>query len=159
MWLLWLVVGIAFAIAEIINNGFFLIWFAIGAIAALLTSLITTSVPIQLIVFLTLSFLLLITLTRYCSAHFAKKDTIPTNIDALIGKTGTVLTFIGTDSSQVGQVKLDGEIWSAISSDGLSIEKGITVIVDEIRGVRLIVHPKSSTLLNTSSHNTQEETL
>lgn len=140
MWLMWLVIGIIFAIAEMINSGFFLIWFTVGALAALITSLITSNVAIQLIVFLTISILLLLTLTKYCTAHFSKRDAIATNIDALIGKTGTVLEAIGEHATDVGQVKLDGEIWSAISSNDLPIKKGSKVIIDEIRGVRLVVH-------------------
>lgn len=140
MWLMWLVIGIIFAIAEMINNGFFLIWFTAGALAALITSLITSNVAIQLIVFLTISILLLLTLTKYCTTHFSKRDAIATNIDALIGKTGTVLEAIGEHATDVGQVKLDGEIWSAISSNDLPIKKGSKVIIDEIRGVRLVVH-------------------
>lgn len=139
MWLLWLVVGIAFTIAEIIYNGFFLIWFSAGAFAALIASLFTSSIPIQLGTFLIVSFTLLIALTKHFTNKFSHKDVVPTNIDALIGKKGIVLESIGLNTNEVGQVKLDGEIWSAISLDGSCIEKNSTVIVKEIRGVRLIV--------------------
>lgn len=142
MWLFWLVVTIVFAIAEMINTGFFLIWFSVGALASLLVSLASSNIIIQLLVFLVVSFVLLISLTKYCSNRFAKKDTFATNIDALIGKTGLVLETIGENPTEVGQVKLDDETWSAISSDSTAISKGEQVIIDEIKGVRLVVHKK-----------------
>ncbi|MBC8579470.1 MAG: NfeD family protein [Clostridiales bacterium] len=142
MWLLWLVIGIAFAIAEIAYSGFFLMWFCVGAFASLITSLFTSSIPIQLGVFLIVSFILLITLTKRFTTQFSHKNSIPTNIDALIGKKGIVLEAITSSTCGVGQVKLDGEIWSAITLDNTSIEKGATVIIEEIRGVRLVVTPK-----------------
>ena len=129
MWLLWLVIGIAFAIAEIAYSGFFLMWFCVGAFASLITSLFTSSIPIQLAVFLIVSF----------TTQFSHKNPIPTSIDALIGKKGIVLESIASSTCGVGQVKLDGEIWSAITLDNASIEKGATVIIQEIRGVRLVV--------------------
>lgn len=139
MWLLWLVVGIIFAIAEIIYSGFFLIWFSVGALAALIASLFTSSIAIQLVIFLMVSFILLITLTKRFTNKFSHKDVVPTNIDALIGQKGIVLEPIGETTHETGQVKLDGEIWSAISADGSYIEKGSIVTIEEIRGVRLIV--------------------
>lgn len=142
MWLLWLVIGIAFAIAEIAYSGFFLMWFCVGAFASLITSLFTSSILIQLGVFLIVSFILLITLTKRFTTQFSHKNSIPTNIDALIGKKGIVLETITSSTCGVGQVKLDGEIWSAITLDNSSIEKGATVIIQEIRGVRLVVTPK-----------------
>lgn len=144
MWLVWLVVGIAFAIAEIAYSGFFLIWFSVGAFISLIVSLLTPNIATQLLVFIIVSFTLLITLTKYFTTKFSHRDSIPTNIDALVGRSGIVLESIGKNVNEVGQVKLDGEIWSATTSDGTFIEKGSTVIVEEIRGVRLIVHLKEA---------------
>lgn len=144
MWLLWLLVATAFSIAEIIYSKFFLIWFSIGAFASLVTSLITSNFLIQLVVFILTSFILFITLTKYFTEKFSNKDIIFTDIDALIGQDGIVLKSIGESVNEIGQVKLDGEIWSAITLDGACIKKGSTVTVEEIRGLRLIVRKKES---------------
>ncbi|MGL4799023.1 MAG: NfeD family protein [Cellulosilyticaceae bacterium] len=139
MWLLWLVVGIAFGIAEIAYSGFFLIWFAIGSIAALLTSFLTDSTLIQLIVFVVVSTVLLLTLTKRFAKRFAKHDTTPTNIDALIGKQALVTQAINTSPGETGLVKLDGEIWTACAVEQDLIPNGTSVVIREVRGVRLIV--------------------
>jgi membrane protein implicated in regulation of membrane protease activity len=59
------------------------------------------------------------------------------NVDALIGKHGRVVVSIEGDNS--GQVKVDGEVWSARSHDHTSIEKDSLVVIRRVSGVHLIV--------------------
>ena len=66
------------------------------------------------------------------------------NIDDLIGQTGLVCETISGNPAEPGKVKLDGEIWSAVSCDNTTIYKDEEVIIDEIKGVRLFVHKKIS---------------
>ena len=139
MWILWLIVGIVFSVSEILYSGFFLIWFAIGAFLTIIVSFFTENILYQGISFLAISIILLLTLTKYFAKKFTSGHTFPTNIDGLIGKTGIVTQIIGKDNFDSGFVKLDGEIWTAISKDGNTIEKGSMVQVHEIKGVRLIV--------------------
>lgn len=139
MWLLWLVVCIAFAIAELVYSGFFLMWFSIGAFLTFLLSFFVDSVFIQLLIFTFTSTILLLLLTKPFSERFKLKDNIPTNIDALIGRTGVVTQTIGKHTHEVGLVNLEGEIWSAITTDDEAIEKNCTVVVKEVKGVRLVV--------------------
>lgn len=139
MWLLWLIVAIAFALAEIATAGFFLIWFAVGALVALISSFFTSSLIVQTTIFIVISLLLTLTLTKFFSQKYAKKDTTPTNIDALIGHTGIVTQAIGPTPHQTGLVKLDGEMWTALTLSGEELLEGTTVSVNEIKGVRIIV--------------------
>ena len=139
MWILWLIAGIVFSVAEIFYSGFFLIWFAIGAFSAMIASRFTDNVIYQGLIFLIISLALLLTLTKRFTKKFSSHATIPTNIDSLVGKKGIVTTHIGKDSFENGLVKLDGEIWTAFSKDGQPIEKGATVQIHEVKGVRLIV--------------------
>lgn len=139
MWVLWLVVGIVFSLAEMLYSGFFLIWFAIGAFTALIASFFTDNILYQGIIFLIISLILLLTLTKHVAKKFSSHATIPMNIDSLIGKKGIVTQDIGKDNFENGLVKLDGEIWTAVSKDGYPIKKGSIVHIQEIKGVRLIV--------------------
>lgn len=139
MWYIWLIAAIIFCAAEIFYNGFFIMWFAIGSIAALITSFFTPNLVIQTIVFLIVSLVLLITLTKRITQKFSSKDSIQTNINGLIGKKGIVLETIGKNNLEPGLVKLDGETWSAISLNNEVIEKGTLVEIRDIKGVRLIV--------------------
>lgn len=139
MWYIWLIAAIIFCIAEILYSGFFIIWFAIGSLAALITSFFTNNLVIQTIIFLIVSLVLLITLTKRVTNKLLKHSTIATNVDGLIGKKGMVIETIGENTLQPGLVKLDGEIWTATSLHDEVIEKGTLVEIKQIKGVRLIV--------------------
>ena len=59
MWQIWLIIAGIFFVGEIFTVGFLLFWFGIGALIALITSLITSNVIIQTVVFLISSVILL----------------------------------------------------------------------------------------------------
>ena len=60
--------------------------------------------------------------------------------DSIIGKNGIVTTDIDSINSK-GQVKVDGETWSAVGKDDIDIQKGTEIEVLEIKGVKAIVKP------------------
>ncbi|MHC1577531.1 MAG: NfeD family protein [Candidatus Methanospirareceae archaeon] len=73
---------------------------------------------------------------KYIRAKMKVSDT-KTNIDAIIGKTGTVKTRIGKNTS--GLVKIGNEEWRARSVEGIDIEEGQYITVVDVAGVTLIV--------------------
>ena len=136
MWPFWLIIaGLCFVI-EIYTVGFFIFWFGIGALFALITSFITNNLVIQIVVFIVSSALLVI-LTKPLMKKFTKNEkTVPTNFFSLSGKQGIVTKKIDSNNS-TGQVKVKGELWSAISDE--DIEKDAKVKVLSIDGVKLKV--------------------
>lgn len=147
MWQLWLVVAGIFFILEIVTVGFLIFWFGIGSLIALIVSLFTNNVIIQTTIFV-LSSGLLVFLTRPFVNRFAKTDKVETNAFSIIGKTALVIKDI-EPLHDVGQIKVDGEVWSAKSKDETPIEKGAQVEVCAIDGVKAIVSPiKVSSLIN-----------
>lgn len=144
--LIWIIVAIAFGIAEAATLSLTMIWFTIGAICALGVSYITHSVAIQIGVFAAISFILLFIATRkLIKMDRDKNDThwasIDTNIDAVIEKKGFVTKTITPEES--GIVKVKGEEWSAVCSDfDSTIEKGTEIVVKSIDGVKLVVKKK-----------------
>ena len=136
MWPCWLIVaGLCFVI-EIYTVGFFIFWFGIGALCALIVSFFTNNLFVQVAVFLVTSSLLVI-LTKPLMKKFIKNDkTVPTNFFSLSGKQGIVTKKIDCSNS-TGQVKVNGELWSAISDS--DIEKDVKVKVLNIDGVKLKV--------------------
>lgn len=140
MYFLWLIISVAFAILERCIKKPFLITFSIGAFVSFITSLFTSRLLIQFALFFIVSFILLIFLIR--RFPFSHQMPIPPNIDALIGQKGIVLETIPASTYGVGQVKLDGEKWSAITLEETPIQKGSSVIIQEIRGLRLVVSSK-----------------
>ncbi len=139
MWSFWLIVaGIFFAI-EIATIGFLMFWIGIGALLAMITSFITDNVFIQTAVFV-ISSCILIPFTKPLADKFTNKKSSQTNSYSLINKHGIVITDINPIEG-VGQVKVNGEIWSAKTEDESKILKGTEITVIKIDGVKLIVSP------------------
>lgn len=82
---LWLLVAVTFGLIEAMTLGIVSIWFAIGALGAMLVAFIIDSFMIQLLVFLAVS-LILVATTRKVAMDKLKIGRIKTNIDELIGK-------------------------------------------------------------------------
>lgn len=83
----------------------------------------------------------LLCVTDYDPAYDKKwlnREIVKTNADRLIGQTGVVTEKINRLEG-VGQVKVAGQIWSAVPAAGNEIEPGTTVRIDEIVGVKLVV--------------------
>ena len=136
MWKIWLIISGICLIVESFTLGFFVFWFSIGAICALITSLFTTNIIIQSTVFVITSTLLLL-LTKPLIKKFVKTPkTKPTNVYSIIGKEGIVLETIDSING-TGKVKVNGELWSAISDS--NIEKNEKIKVISVNGVKLKV--------------------
>lgn len=134
----WLSALVIFLIIEIATMGLTTIWFAGGALAALLLALIGASVYVQAGTFLAISILLLIC-TRPLAVKFFNQKREKTNIDSMIGKQAIVVTMID-NLKEEGQVILNGMEWSARASEvDAVIMAGAIVKVKEVRGVKLIV--------------------
>ena len=135
---IWLIAAGVFFIAEIATTGFLIFWLGLGALLAMVTSFITDSVFIQTIVFV-ISSTLLILLTKPLLKKITKKDkTVVTNAFSIVGKDAIVTTTIDPKQG-IGQIKVDGETWSAKCSDDIVIEKGTEVKILAIDGVKAVV--------------------
>ena len=141
MWSFWLLFAFFFFVLEAFTVGFLVFWFGIGAIFALITSLLTSNVMIQCSVFIISSTLLLFA-TKPLVKKLTKNDKeVKTNVYSVINKRGKVIVDIDPDDS-TGQVKIAGDVWSAKSSDNKRISKGTNVIVEKVEGVKVIVKPE-----------------
>ena len=142
MWQYWLIASGLFFIAEIITIGFLIFWLGIGALIAMVVSFFTDNLIIQTTVFV-ISSAILICATRPLVNKFSKNQkTIKTNVDAIIGKVGIVTKKIDSINS-TGQVKVEGETWSAMSEKNENIEVGTQIYVSNIKGVKVVVTPKN----------------
>lgn len=140
MTIIWLILMIAFLACEALTVGLVSIWFAGGALVAVILSLFEVSPLTQTIVFFAVSICLLV-FTRKIFVEKLNTGKENTNVDALIGEVGQVVSTI--NPMEIGQVKLKGQVWSALADDTLlTIEEGSYVTVKAIEGVKLIVVPK-----------------
>lgn len=138
MWVFWLIAAGIFFIIEMATIGFLVFWLGIGALLAMVTSFITDSILIQSIVFIISSTLLLI-FTRPLVDKFIKvPKEVKTNAYSIIGKKGIVISKINNIEG-VGQIKIDGDVWSAKSATDEDIPENTEVEIVEIDGVKAVV--------------------
>ena len=138
MSIFWAILLVAMIILEAATAQFVSIWFAGGALAALICSMLTLEVWVQVAVFISVTLILLV-LTRKIFKKLKGTTPEKTNIDAIIGQTALVTKTISNKMSE-GTVKLGGMTWSARSDNGEVIEEGETVNILKIDGVKLIVN-------------------
>ena len=139
MWYVWLILAGIFVIGEVLTSGFLIFWFSLGSLIAMIVSFFTDNIIIQTTVFL-ISSVILILSTKPLVKKFANIDTVKTNAQSIIGKKGLVTKDISSIKA-TGQVKIEGELWSAIGKDDIDIPKGTEVEVNEIKGVKVVVTP------------------
>ena len=119
------------------------IWFAAGALVAMIISMLGGELWLQIIAFCIVSGALLAGLwpfiRKFLNPHLTK-----TNVDSIIGTEGIVTADID-NLNAVGQVKLGGMEWTARSTSGANIPTGTRIRVDRIEGVKAFVSPAEVT--------------
>lgn len=133
----WLAAMVIFMAAEAMTVTLVSIWFAVGALGAILVALLGGGLILQVTVFLALAVVLLMGLRGVVRKHFTPRIT-KTNIDSVIGATGIVITPVNNIAA-LGQVQVGGMEWSARSTTGSHIPAGAVVKVDKIEGVKVFV--------------------
>ena len=138
----WVVLMIGFLVVEGIAPGLVSIWFALGALAALISALLGAQVWLQAVWFIVISVLALV-ITRPLAKKYVNSRTQATNADMLIGQecivTETIDKLHGT-----GAVSVAGKVWTARADDPEEIiEKGSVAVIERIEGVKLIVKTKA----------------
>lgn len=139
MIIVWLVVALVMLIIEALTVGLATIWFAAGALVALLAALLDFSIAVQIVLFLAVSICLLV-FTRKIFVEKLKAGSEKTNVDALVGEKGVVVSPI--HPYEVGQVKVGGQVWSAVGKnpeETFAVDQ--LVKINAIEGVKLVVTP------------------
>lgn len=135
--LIWLIALAIFIVIEIITLGLATIWFAAGALAAFIGSLLGASVAVQFVLFTIVSLASLFTVRPYVARKF-NSQRAKTNYEALIGRTAKVTETID-GINEKGAVFINGIEWTARTEDFSIIEKGVFVEILRVEGVKLIV--------------------
>lgn len=138
-WQTWLIIAVVFIVIEMATPTFFIFWFGVGAAGAAVAAYFALPFAVQMVVFLG-SALALAASTRRFAKRVLRGNTIRTGADALIGKVGVVMEDMN-DPLESGQVKVDGEVWTAITTEGFRFKKGDRIAVLAIDGVKLVIQP------------------
>jgi membrane protein implicated in regulation of membrane protease activity len=135
--LIWLIAALALAGAEALTGDLFLLMLGGGALAAAGSSLVFDDLWVQGAVFLVVSILMLALVRPVLRRHLTSGEGMPVPAKALEGKSALVLDRVARHE---GQVKLDGEIWTARpANDDDVYEPGDHVTVVHIEGATAVV--------------------
>lgn len=136
--MVWLIAIIFFLGVELSTVTLTSIWFAAGALAAMLVAMFDGNIIVQIIAFLIVAFGLLYA-TKPWSKKFIDTKKESTNVDRAIGERVRVIERI-SNLDQTGRVMYNGLDWTARTEDDkITIEQGELVRVLQIAGVKLIV--------------------
>jgi len=132
----WILIAVLCGAVEIITAGFWFLWLSLSAllVAAGVSLNWLINLPAQLLVFALIT-LIFIVFTRPLVLKLVKSNDIISNVNALIGQHGICTTSISP--LNYGQVKVNGEIWTAAASEDIDINARIIVI--GVDGVKLVV--------------------
>ena len=134
----WLVAMIVLLIVEGMAPGLVSIWFALGALAAMISAMLKAPLWLQVVWFVAVSALSLL-LTRPLAKKYVNAHTTPTNADMAIGQDCVVTEEIDNIRG-TGAVTVGGKIWTArMDSDGETAAVGEILKTLRIEGVKLIV--------------------
>ncbi len=133
----WLIIAVGLGVIEAITVSLISVWFAIGALAAIIPAYFDVPVWGQILVFLAVSAIAFAFTKRFFKDVVRVKKQ-PTNSDGLIGTDGIVTAGINNLEGK-GKVYISGLTWSAKSYDGNDISEGAVVKVEKIEGATLIV--------------------
>ena len=133
----WIAVMVIMFIVEAATVSFVSIWFAGGALAALITALLGGESLVQFVVFTAVSVILLVCMWPLRN-RLTRRGVVKTNADRVVGMTAVVTeridNLVGT-----GAVRVDGKIWTARSINGETLEVGDIVLVARMESVKLYV--------------------
>lgn len=135
---LWLVVLIVSIGVEVATLGLTSIWFAGGAVVAVIVAAFHGPVWLQILLFFAVSLLLLF-FTRPIAVRYFNRDRVRTNVESMIGRQAIVTSEIN-NLQGIGQVTVGGQEWSArTEADGMNLQPGTVVDIVAVNGVKLIV--------------------
>lgn len=136
---IWFGLMVAFLVMEANTVSLVTLWFAVGALVALVASLLGGALWLQIVLFFVISLVLLAALAPFVRKVLKPRVT-STNVDAVVGTRGYVTEDVD-NLIPTGRVKLGGMSWSARSESGAMIPKDTEVQVVRIEGVKVFVKP------------------
>lgn len=147
-WIVWLIIAAIFIGAEVLTPGFFLLWFGVGALVAMLLALFgVTSLTAQVVVFLLVSVALLVAsrtiFERFLLRSSSSSPALRTGIETIIGQVGTVVEPSRGGLNEAA-VRVYGSVWTAFPVEGEKpLAEGENVTIERIEGNTVYVRRSS----------------
>ena len=140
-WIGWLVLILVFLVIEMLTLDFTFLMLSIGGIAGLGSDLLGAPIWLQVIIAAAVAAVLILVLRPPLLKRLRRgEDPTPTNVAALVGLTGQVLSTV---TPHGGQVKLsNGDTWTARPDRAAQLEPGTVIRVSRIDGATAFVRPE-----------------
>lgn len=138
--IVWLILLVAFIVAEAATATLVSIWFCAGAAAALLLSAFVPNVLAQTAVFLVVSLVCLVLMQPLVRKKDAKAA-VPTNADRNVGQTAEVIAAV--EPARPGRARLSGVDWAARCD--VPLAEGQLAEVVAVEGTTLVLRPAGHT--------------
>lgn len=136
----WLILLAVLLVIEICTLGLTTIWFAGGALAATIVSLLGLGLVPQVVIFFLISILLLV-FTRPWAVRYLNDHRSKTNYEGLIGKTIKITERVD-NFNQTGCAIVNGAEWTVrAEEENVILNPGDRATITNISGVKLIVKP------------------
>ena len=137
--LFWLGVIVIALILEALTTDLVSVWFAPGALVAMVLAVFGVHFVIQVVICLVISIaLMILAKTVFKNFLHKRKDVVNTSVSALEGRTALVEEEIN-NQADAGVVKINGQLWRARMEDDTQIApKGAHVQILHVNGTQLI---------------------
>jgi len=140
----WVIVAIAFAVAEVLTVAFFAVFITIGALGAAVVSLLGFGLLVQAIVLGVLGVAgIMIARPFLVERLHIGRPALRSGADSMVGQQAVLLEPI-LGVGQPGHVKIAGELWPALTEDGSPVAANTLIVVTALRSTTLLVRPASS---------------
>lgn len=136
--IIWTLIAIAVIVIDIVTSSFIFMWFSIGALVAIILSLLNVSIVWQIIAFLVTGIATVSVGYPWAMKKFkANVNHVKTMEQAYIGKVMTA----EEDMGETSKIKVSGIYWTACNK-GDVIKKGQKYTIVGIEGNKLTVSLK-----------------
>ena len=138
MTIIWLLILVSLLIIEFLTLGLTSIWFAGGALAAIIATELGANIVVQIIVFLAVSVVILFLFRPKAVSYFNSKIE-RTNADSLIGKEAKIIETVN-NKENTGKAIINGQEWTARAKNDKDVfEVDSWAKIEAISGVKLIL--------------------
>ncbi|MCJ2165099.1 MULTISPECIES: NfeD family protein [unclassified Pseudodesulfovibrio] len=142
LWLIWLGVGVAFLVAELMVPAFIVIFFGVGALIAGVTAFFGSTIQVQLVVFGVSSLALLLLFRRVMASTFSGSTAGDEEVDGAIGGQAEVVEAI--EPPQPGRIKFQGSFWGAHCSETVPAGAVVRIVKRDEKDVNAFVVEKEN---------------
>lgn len=138
IWHIWIIAALVLVIIEIFTTGFVVICFGFGAVFGAIAAGAGASLVWQIVAFTVATAATFVFIRPLVQKMFFRRNEVRTNAQAIIGRICTVTEDIDNEL-QTGLVKIDGDIWKAVSEDGSVLLRGDKARVTSRDGLTLTI--------------------